>query len=72
MARRKMIDDPRRPFRLRVGVPYRVEKVDGELAVRAIEKRPILQMSRSDADLVGDDLYAPVAILKRPHGDLRE
>jgi hypothetical protein len=34
--RRKLIDDPRRRFRLKVGVAYRVVEENGELVVREI------------------------------------
>jgi hypothetical protein len=35
--RRRMIDDPRRPHRLKVGVAYRVIEENGELVVRAAD-----------------------------------
>jgi hypothetical protein len=40
MTRRaRMIDDPVRPFRMKIGVAYHVVELDGELAVKPISSR---------------------------------
>jgi hypothetical protein len=53
-CRHRIIDDPRRPFRLRIGVAYRVVEEDTRLVIRPASAQPscdngVIQKSQTTA-----------------------